>query len=443
MKARKILSVVLLSCSFGFGLVAPVVPPVLASSNYQDGMQMMQAKQYARAVASFEQALRENPRDQNSYYCLGTCYYNMKDLNNAKSYYMSAIQISASSRTGIAAKQALKSLEQQAQKSGATPVRTISNTSSTQSRSVSSGTTNNTAANSTAGIGISKRVSREEEDLAKDIHTLPTDTRVRFHRRPESGGDHLYVEASVNNRPITVMFDTGAEMCSFGFNHLQQLGIPIPTGKPTGQSLGLGSSGPQATWTVYTTLRVGNIERKNFPISVQKNLGLDPLLGQSFFKAFHYTVEADSNPQTGAIHFTRNTGKQSGSIYKQREAGAEVPFSREGREMLVNATINGRSVPMYFDTGAAGVTLSKDLAKSIGVNVPEDADEGYDSGASGDSKSWTFPVRSVKLGPIEKTNFNIRVVEDLPMKRGLVGQTLFGDWRYTIDSTNNVIRFKR
>ncbi|MDX2106486.1 MAG: retroviral-like aspartic protease family protein [Candidatus Melainabacteria bacterium] len=438
MKVKSLLSAFVISCSFASGVVLPAVSPAEASSNYQDGMRMMQARQYARAVASFEQALRENPKDQNSYYCLGTCYYNMKDMNNAKSYYTSAVRIAAATPTGKAAMQALKSLEQLERKSGASSIKTISS-SGGQPQQASSGS----AANSTVAIKSLKKASREDDDLPNDIHTLPTDTRVRFHRKPESGQDHLYVEASVNNRPITMMFDTGAEMCSFGFNHLQQLGIPIPTGKPSGMSLGLGSSGPQANWTIYTTLRVGNIERKNFPISVQKSLGVDPLLGQSFFKAFHYTVEADSNPETGAIHFTRNTGRQVGSIYRQRETGAEVPFTREGREMLVNMTINGRSVPMYFDTGAAGVTLSKDLAKSVGITIPEDAEEGYDRGASGESKSWTFPVRSAKLGPIEKTNFNIRVVEDLPMKRGLVGQTLFGDWRYTIDSTNNIIKFKR
>lgn len=436
MRAKRFFGALLFSSSICFGLVAPMVPEALASSNYQDGLQMMKAKQYARAVASFEQALRENPKDQNSYFCLGTCYYNMHDMNNAKSYYLSAVKISATSPTGKAAMQAVKGLEQYENRSGAGSTKTVTNTLQGQRA-----TTSSSFASSKAGTG--KQSSREDDDLPNDIHTLPTDTRVRFYRKPETGQDHLYVEGSVNNRPITMMFDTGAEMCSFGFNHLQQLGIPIPTGKPSGMSLGLGSSGPQATWTIYTTLRVGNIERKNFPISVQKNLGVDPLLGQSFFKAFHYTVETDSNPQTGAIHFTRNTGRHAGSIYQQRETNSEVPFTREGREMLVTMTINGRSVPMFFDTGAAGVTLSKDLAKSVGITIPEDAQEGYDRGASGESKSWTFPVRSAKLGPIEKTNFDIRVVEDLPMKRGLVGQTLFGDWRYTIDSTNNVIKFRR
>ncbi len=442
MKARKILSAVLLSCSFGFGLVAPVVSPAFAGSNYRDGMQMMQARQYARAVASFEQALRENPRDQNSYYCLGTCYYNMKDLNNAKSYYLSAVQISANSPTGLAAKQALKGLEQQAQKSGANPVRTISNTTSTQSRSVSSGTTSNTATNSTAGTGTMRRsrATQEEDEPTGDISSLPTNTRVRFYRR---GSDHLFVDAYVNNRSIPVIFDTGAESCAFGFNHLAQLGIPNPTTKPTGMAIGVGSAGAQPTWTVRTTVKIGNIERKNFPITVQKNLPTDPLLGQNFFKAFHYTVETDSNPETGAIHFTRSGGQSAGSIYKQRESNAEVPFTREGREMVVSVLINGKPTQMYFDTGAAGVVLSKSIAKAINLPIPDDAEEGYRGGVSGDTKSLNFPVRSIKMGPIEKTNFQVSVIEELGVKKGLLGQSFFGDWRYTIDTTNNVIKFKR
>lgn len=434
MRAKRFLGALLLSSSICFGLIAPMVPQAQADANVQDGLQLMQQKNYPRAVASFEQALRVNPSNQSALYCLGTCYYEMKNLANAKSYYESAVKANPNSATGKAAMTALKSLSQPARQGSAGAVRTTSY-SSHNNTSISTATT------SGAGrMGSGQESSEPQEDLSR----LPSDSRVRFHRKVESGGDHLYVDAHINNRPITMMFDTGAEECSIGFNHLSQLGLATPTGKPFGEMMGMGTKTPKKAWRVLTTIRVGNIERKNFPIMIKQGNEFDALIGQSFLKAFHYTVEADSDPSTGSIRFTRSSGRNSGSIYQQRDTHSEVPYTREGKEMLVTVQIDGKAVPMYFDTGAAGVSIPRHLAKSMNISIPGDAQESVDMGTSGgQARALIFPIRSIKLGPIEKTNFDIRVVDEPGLKRGLVGQSLFHDWRYTIDSTNNVIKFRR
>ncbi len=422
--ARKTLSAFLL----GLCLATTASPQAFCAgtANYDKGVKLMKEKQYTAAISAFALALKENPRDQNSYYCLGTCYYQMRDVSAAKTYYSGAVKISAASPTGKAAMAALNSIEQQLRKTSTAPT--------------SSGTTTD----STRGVSrISSRQGGNEWESTSDVgSTLPNDCRVRFNRRDE--GNHLYIEAYLNNRPITVIFDTGAEGCVFGFNHLQQVGMQPPTGKPQGQAQGVGSGGRQDMWLMKTKMRIGNIERANFPICVQKNLGTEPLLGQTFFRDYHYTVETDSNQTSGNIHFVRAGGaKQSGSVYKQRETNSEVPFTREGKEMVVNVTINGKNVQMYFDTGAASVVLSGAQAKAAGIQIPEDAVEGISQGIAGETKSLNFPVRHIKMGPIEKQNFNISVIEDLGVKKGLLGQSFFGDWRYTIDSVNNLIKLKR
>ncbi|MBK7838746.1 MAG: hypothetical protein IPJ49_13905 [Candidatus Obscuribacter sp.] len=54
-----------------------------------------------------------------------------------------------------------------------------------------------------------------------------------------------------------------------------------------------------------------------------------------------------------------------------------------------------------------------------------------------------FPVRTIKLGPIEKRDFEIDVVASSNMPHPLLGQTFFGDYQYTIDYDNKLIHFVR
>ena len=63
------------------------------------------------------------------------------------------------------------------------------------------------------------------------------------------------------------------------------------------------------------------------------------------------------------------------------------------------------------------------------------------SGIAGDTKTWSFPVDSVKLGKIEKENFTVSVVEGAKMDHPLLGQSFYGEYRTKVDPGAHVIHF--
>ncbi|MFX5956796.1 retropepsin-like aspartic protease, partial [Acinetobacter baumannii] len=85
------------------------------------------------------------------------------------------------------------------------------------------------------------------------------------------------------------------------------------------------------------------------------------------------------------------------------------PFTTEGNELKVEAAINGKTFPAYFDTGAGVTAISlKDLT-SINLPVPPDRQLAQISGVGGSSVGYVFNVDRFSLGPIQKTNFRITV----------------------------------
>lgn len=221
------------------------------------------------------------------------------------------------------------------------------------------------------------------------------------------------------------MFDTGAEGTVFGKNQLAEMGIPAPVGPPVGESRGVGDGGSQKVWMVRMDIRIGGIERKNFPVAVQENMPGYPLLGQNFFQDFTYTIDNGAK----SIHFVKKGAKQAGgSVYASAAKDPNsVPFTRYGREILVTVELNGHPMQMFFDTGASTVSLDRKQARAAGLTVPEDAEQTLHQGIAGNTTGKRFPVSSLRLGPILKRDFPIDVIESADMDHPLLGQSFYGD----------------
>lgn len=404
------------------------LPARSADPDTELGVKLFKQQKYVQAIKAFNRALKSNPREPGLYYFLGASYDQAGDRASAKKLYAYAIQLGPSSEPAQLAARALGKIDPAYLQSVVDAATRSPGRNARPQRS-----------SSTQPVGIVNTHSSPD-----DLSSLPAESRVDFYRKPDSG--HLYVTAYVNNRPIEIMFDTGAENCSFGKNHLQQLGIPLPKGEPIGKAMGVGGE-PVDVWSTNVSVKVGQIERKNFPIGVQERMSGAPLLGQTFFRDFRYSIEAAQSGTRGTIRFVRNDligGRSStGSIYDKQANRYEVPFHREGKEMVVQVEINGKPIPMFFDTGAHGVVLDRKHIQQVGLSIPDGAEEGFSTGIAGTVKSYHFNVSRIKMGPIEKRNFGISVLDQGNIPHPLMGQEFFGEWRYAIDNVHNVIKFQR
>lgn len=384
--------------------------PAMGSS-YQEGVSLYNKGKFQEALSVFDQVAKSGHEDGNLVYYSGLCYHQLRDFKQAKACYQKVLQSYPTSSVKTQAQTALSAFY----------------------RSGGSGSSGSAAASSSGG----GRYVDDDEDGRIDLSRCPQQSRVYYKNEEGSAGISFMVQVAVNGRPIEMVFDTGASSIVFGKNHLAQLGIaPPPAGKkPDFYSSGVGSSSKIPCWQMYADIKVGEMIIPKCPISVMESLPTDPLLGQTFFKHFAYTIDYGSK----SIVLTRKDAATASSA----RTGQSVPFVREGNEMVVQATINGKPYEMYFDTGAMGCTFTVTDLKRLGIEIPDDAEASLHIGVGGTTKGVNFPLSSIKLGPIEKRNMEISVVESARMGRPLLGQTFYAGWQCTVDNEKCTINFLR
>lgn len=378
-------------------IFACLLQQALADSNYDEGVKLYSAAKYLEAIDCFERAARSSPNNANAQYYAAISYQQLGKNSQAEALYRQIVQRYPATQVASYAKSALKALQ------GVSIPTTLS------------------------GTGYSSPGSAYGSLIA------PDETRIYY----QSVGDSLVVDASVDNNPVKMIFDTGASITLFGREQLQSMGIEVPKGQPTGMVSGVGGAGIAPIWSMRVDLQVGGISRRNFPIAFADNQST-PILGQTFFNEFDYTINRADN----SILFVRKASPYATASGAAPE-GHAVPFTTEGNEMVVTAQVNGTPYKMYFDTGAQTTAFGMNDLNALGITVPAQATPGSVSGVSGQSQSYTFDIDSLKLGPIEQYNFSITAVDSAFLPRPLLGQTFYSGWQYTIDNQNNVIRFLR
>jgi len=384
------------------------------SAQAATAMAQFKARQYGPAAESFRNAIAADRANSTLYYYYALCLHYNNDVRGAITIYNQIMQYFPNTDAANRAQAAMGALGTQV---------APATTHSRPSGSLPSG-----------GAEVTQDIIDPFRNGGGEI-IGPDECDLRF----ETINNSLIFDAKVNDRPIKVIFDTGAEGCVFGKNHLAELRLPEPTGKPTGFAQGVGDGGAQAVWSMIANITVGPITRKNMTLTVQNHLSADPLLGQTFFQDFTYTIDNVAH----TIHLRRK-GKQRGSIYSQGANDPNaVPFTRQGNEIVVNLLVNGRVIPAIFDTGAAHCSFTRQQVQSLGITIPDDARLGKAIGIGGETSIRTFPVTSVRLGPIEKRDFDISVAEAGSSDYPLLGHTFYGDWQFTIDYEKKLIHFLR
>jgi predicted aspartyl protease len=387
--------------------------------------QLYSTKQYSAALTELNSQLKTSggstALQSAIYYLMGCCYYGAGQTEDAAGLFNTVVSKYPASQESSLATTMLGRL-------GRLPV----------SPTTSSDNSSEASANPAAMQNMLKAL---QSQLNKS-RTLPVNgpqkSRIYYTTHDSAAGISFDVDVQIGGRPLKMVFDTGASTIALGKNHLAQMGLPpIPAGrKPDGNATGVGSNSSVPIWLVHYDIKVGDMEIKNCPMFVQDRLDTEPLLGQTFFNSFVYTIDYGSK----CILLERRdmVAKNGGG-----NSAYDVPFTREGNELLVTAQINGKDYPMYFDTGAMMCAFSDKDMQKLGIQAPEDAAAGYARGISGLSKMVSFPVSKMKLGPIEKYDFRISVIENSAMGRPLLGQEFYAGWQYSIDPERNVIHFVR
>jgi aspartyl protease family protein len=89
----------------------------------------------------------------------------------------------------------------------------------------------------------------------------------------------------------------------------------------------------------------------------------------------------------------------------------------------VNATINGHTTPMIFDTGASAVVLTIEDAREAGVDVEDLRYSVRVSTANGEGRAARTRLDSIEVGGIVRRDLTAFVTEEGALETSLLGMT--------------------
>ena len=377
--------------------------PAASGDPYATGVKLLTARQFAPALQHFNQAIKVNPRNAMAYYYIGLAKHYQGDRAGAMEAYSKVVSDFSGSDACNLALRGMQSIDP-----------TI-----LQQLGLAGG----------GGGGRSRPNSSGAVSSGDDI--VPNESRVNFTKEHNC----MILDGRVNGRSTRMMFDTGAENVVLGMNHIRDMGLNLGKSTQSVNVFGTGSGGPKKAAVYNIELSVGNIIRKNFPVIVQDEMDNYPIIGQSFLYDLKFSVDNNNN----SITFQKRTGQTS----SQPITANDVPFERQGKELMVMTQVDGRNVPMWFDTGASWITFTQSQAQACGITVPDDAREMSTKGVAGTSRTRFTRVRSIKLGPVEKRDVEVGVVDHSAQPYPLLGGNFLQDQQYSIDYDRGVIHFGR
>ncbi len=387
----------------------------LADNYFEAGVAQYKAKDYKKALTYFGVAVRQNPGDANALYYRALTYQALSDRKSAIQDYATIISNFPSQP---AARYAIAAL------SGLDPAycRQLTRGASREQSGLS---------RLSSGTGSSMALTQAP---AADYASLPEQTRIYYQEQDATNPNLISVPATINGRPINMLFDTGADGVVIGKNQLQQLGIPAPTGKPTGKTGGVGAGGAIDVWLMPCDIQLGGIRRR-VQVYVQESLATSPLLGQSFYRDLAYEIDSKAKTLVLKKKHLMSAGSANSSY--------NVHFERMGRHLIVPVEVNGNQMKMIFDTGASNIAFTKEQLANAHIKIPEDAQVGTSTGVAGDTVSYHFPIGRMRMGPIDRSDVPVSAVSDANMPYPLLGQTFYAGWQYTIDDEHQQIVFVR
>ncbi len=306
------------------------------------------------------------------------------------------------------------------------------------------------SAGANAGPGTSSNLSVQANSVAKitdgkteslsqsnsepsDLASLPDEDRVPINKRL----GRLMVNGEVNGKTIEMQFDTGAEVTMIGVNHLKEMGIDIS--KLKGEAAYIGGSGGSAikTLIVPLTLRLGKTSRK-IPFFVHPNLPSPPLVGQSFLRGLQYEV----NNQLSVLILRKPKAEPVASKPIDPRDRNVVAFTMQGKSIVVNVDVCGKSVPMIFDTGADGIAFPLSVWKQLDLKAAHLLGMGTSTGVDGTRPVLAYRVEKIDFGPVNLRDVTVMVSNPGP-HMPLLGQRVLGAEKYIIDEKRKLIIFHR
>lgn len=279
---------------------------------------------------------------------------------------------------------------------------------------------------------------RDAAPSRDELDGLPDEDTFSF-TKTKSG--HPIVKAEINGRSLDMMFDTGANFCAIGGNHLKSIGIDPGALKGKTQLCGGSGGGVVAVKVVPLTIKLGKTTR-TVDFFLQPEMPTAPLVGHNFVLGFQYEM----NNQLQIVRLRKQGAGRTASAaaaarIDPRDRNA-VPFVMSGKSIVVPVEVCGKEVPMVFDTGCDGIAFPARVWQQLNLPNAKLVGTGMARGIDGVTPCYMYKVDRIDFGPVSLKDVPVTVSVPGP-SLPLLGQRVLGTEKFVIDETSHVIRFHR
>ena len=255
---------------------------------------------------------------------------------------------------------------------------------------------------------------------------------VRLARVPlEARGDMIFVHARIDNEPIKLLVDTGAERTLLTEAAVDRLHLPRDFQHAT-RTFGIGS--PTATWDAKlrngievggTEFPVDRVTVGRFAINEAAGTHADGLLGADILLAFDIDLNLPAHEMT--LYQPRSGCPNAPPPWREAYASVDGVIAHRDR-LLLPFELNGVRGTAILDTGAQMSSISQQMAQRVGLGEADLASDRtvMAHGAAPDQ----IPVRihrfaTFRVGPAEMHAPTLPVV---PMSSGMGDALIGGDF---------------
>jgi hypothetical protein len=385
-------------------LSAAVSPSAFAEEYLDQGIRLFNNKQYAQSRPYFDKAVENAPWDSNAFYYQALSAQYCRDWPAAKKHCAKVIEKFPGTQACTNATNAMRSLDPGY----------FSRTKAADagwSAGSSPATTVTTAA----------PADNTEALLAAVNYVAPAQARIPVNR----ADSRVMLDIQINSRGTKAEFTgsqtvlTTKDAAALGITNKDRTPLKVGTRVPV-------------------TIRLGEIVANGFPIMVED--GERSRIGDDFFRKFTYQLD----PSHLVVTKKAQVAGGGKTMY-------DVPFRKQGNDMLVDVTVNGRRVSMIFEKGSETVVPAKRVREfGLDVESTEKMDmwdpEKQSGPLRGDPGFGEVKVKStaeakINIGPVANQIITVKV--DERAKDAKLGADGLGGWKYSIDTAANMIRFNR
>jgi len=245
------------------------------------------------------------------------------------------------------------------------------------------------------------------------------------------------ITARLNNQPVMLVFDTGAQGTLIGAEVASRLQLP-QTPHPTGTMHAVGGKAP--AWEARTRdIQLGEVTLRDrtirvAPVRFPRPEGRIPdgLLGADILS--RYDIDLDIPSRRVVLHLPRQC-QEGGPGWSSPHIALPMLPSPPGR-ILVPVELDGVRVGAVVDTGAEFTTISRDLALHTGVTEAAlNADPAVTIVGAADAETagrW-HRFGAIRIGPLLARQ-PVLLVASLPPQAGgaVLGMDFLGERRIWI-----------